>query len=350
MEEYQAAAQGLGDGARSAASVLADSASEGAASISAAANDAVGSVSDAAAAAASSTSSALSSSPSSSSSSFWGTSSSWWPASAEEGGLFGSLNTVFARMAFVFLLLVGFYLLGNLGVAVLGWYTRPDKNPVLVSGMLNGASAVDITQNPAETSAILVSRSNNATTGAEFSWSLWLFLNPPLPKSATEEAAFSTIFTKGSGTFDPKTGVNSSNGPGMYVRSDASGACELGVAMDTTSRSVPDWIRVPNMPLQKWVHVLVRLENMQLQVYVNAAVAASHTLSAVPRQNYYDVHVCPNGGFSGSLSTLRYFDHAVSALRMRTLLAAGPSTAPTTATTDASKAGGNYTYLSDFWY
>lgn len=264
-------------------------------------------------------------------------------------GLFGSLNTVFARIAFVFLLLVGFYFLGSLGVAFLGWYTRPDRSPMLIPGMLNGVSAVDITQDPAKTSAILVSRSNNESTGAEFSWSVWLNLNPQLPTDANKNP-FSCIFTKGSGAFDPDTGVNSSNGPGLYVRTDPTGACELGVAMDTTTRNVPDWIRVPNMPLEKWVHVLIRLENMQLQVYVNSSVVASHTLSAVPRQNFYDLHVCPNKGFAGSLSNLRYYDHAISVIRMRALLASGPNTAPSTVAVDASKASGTYTYLSDAWY
>lgn len=273
------------------------------------------------------------------------------------GSMFGSLNTVFARLAFLFLLLIGFYLLGSGGVALLGWWTRPDRNPVLVSGRLSGRSDVTISQDPKKTSAVLVSRSNDASTGAEFSWAVWLFLDPPAAdgtKSAgggRDPSAFWTVFVKGSGEPDAKTSVNSSNGPGMYVRTDAAtGATELGVAMDTMARAVPDWIRVPNMPLRKWVHVVVRLKNMRLQVYVNAAVAASHTLSAFARQNYYAVHVCPNGGFPGELADLRYFDHAVSALRMRALLATGPNTDASTAATDASKAGGSYTYLSDHWY
>lgn len=286
-------------------------------------------------------------------------SSSWWSSSdyGSGGSMFGSLNTVFARLAFLFLLLIGFYLLGSAGVALLGWWTRPDRNPVLVAGRLSGRSEVTISQDPKKTSAVLVSRSNDASTGAEFSWAVWLFLDPPAPDASgggsggRDPSAFGTVFVKGSGEPDAKTQVNSSNGPGMYVRTDATtGATELGVAMDTMANAVPDWIRVPNMPLRKWVHVVVRLKNMRLQVYVNASVAASHTLSAFARQNYYALHVCPNGGFPGELADLRYFDHAVSALRMRALLATGPDTAPSTAATDASKAGGSYTYLSDHWY
>jgi hypothetical protein len=269
------------------------------------------------------------------------------------GSMFGSLNTVFARLAFLFLLLIAFYLLGSAGVALLGWWTRPDRNPVLISGRLSGRSEVTISQDPKKTSAVLVSRSNDGSSGAEFSWAVWLFLDPPAVDAGggRDPAAYGTVFVKGSGAPDAKTQVNSSNGPGMYVRTDAAtGATELGVAMDTMANAVPDWIRVPNMPLRKWVHVVVRLKNMRLQVYVNAAVAASHTLSAFARQNYYAVHVCPNLGFPGELADLRYFDHAVSALRLRALLSTGPNTAASTAATDASKAGGSYTYLSDHWY
>jgi hypothetical protein len=309
------------------------------------------------AAAAAATGSSTSSSSSSSSTGIGGFFSSWFGASSsssEDGGIgssvFGSLNTVFARVAFVFLLVICFYLLGSLGVAVIGHQTRPTRSPILIKGLLPGNSAVDISQDPKKTSAILVQRSNNENGGAEFTWAVWLFVQPPDVVNGNN-GKYSAIFTKGSGDWSATTGTNSSNGPGMYVRTVAStGATELMVAMDTTARAVADEVKVMNLPIHKWVHVVVLLQNTQLQVYVNAALAATHTLAAAPRQNFYNVAVNPNGGFGGALSDLRYFDHAINVLQMRSLLASGPNTAPSTAVADASKAGGTYTYLSDLWY
>lgn len=283
-----------------------------------------------------------------SSSSFF---SSWFGGSGGGDGssVFGSLNTVFARVAFVFLLVICMYLLGSFGVALIGLQTRPSRNPILIKGLLPGGSSVDISQDPKKTSAILVQRSNNADGGAEFSWAVWLFIDPNQDKSSAGK--YSPIFIKGSGDWTGSSGTNSSNGPGMYVRTDgAKGTTELMVAMDTTARAVADEVKVQNLPIQKWVHVVLQLKNTQLQVYVNATLAATHTLVAAPRQNYYTIHVCPNGGFGGALSDLRYFDHAIDVLQMRSLLASGPNTAPSTATADASKAGGTYTYLSELWY
>lgn len=292
-------------------------------------------------------------SSSSSSSGSGGFFSSWFgpsSSSSEDGSVFGSLNTVFARVAFVFLLVICFYLLGSFGVAVIGLQTRPTRSPILIKGLLPGGSAVNISQDPKKTSAILVQRSNNESGGAEFTWAVWLFVDPNQSKSNAANT-YSAIFVKGSGDWNATTGTNSSNGPGMYVRTSATtGATELLVAMDTTARAVADEVKVANLPIQKWVHVVVLLQNTQLQVYINAALAATHTLAAAPRQNFYNLMVCPNGGFGGSLSDLRYFDHAIDVLQMRSLLSSGPNTAPSTAVADASKAGGTYTYLSDLWY
>ena len=265
---------------------------------------------------------------------------------ASPANLFGSMNSLFARFAFVLLLVVVFFVLGNLAVAFLGWYTTPTASPYIVRGLLSGSSALVVTQDPAKTSSILVSRSTDQASGAEFSWSVWLNLNPP----ADADTPYHAIFIKGQGNFDGATGVSNSNGPGMYTRYTTDGACELMVAMDTASNAAPDHIVLPNMPREKWVHVLVRLQNTQVQVYVNASIAANHTLAAAPRQNWYDIHVCPNKGFTGHLSDLRYFDRALSIFQIRNLLWSGPSTAPSTAATSATLAGGNHSYLSNLWY
>jgi hypothetical protein len=70
-------------------------------------------------------------------------------------------------------------------------------------------------------------------------------------------------------------------------------------------------VKIPNFPMNKWVHVVIRDTNNALDVYVNGALAKRHILTSVPKQNYGNVYVASNGGFAGNLSDLRYFNYAL---------------------------------------
>ena len=65
-------------------------------------------------------------------------------------------------------------------------------------------------------------------------------------------------------------------------------------------------IEVPNIPINKWVNVIIRCHTTTLDVYINGTLARSIELSGVPKQNYGDVYVAMNGGFDGYISNLWY--------------------------------------------
>lgn len=273
-----------------------------------------------------------------------------------EIGSFFDLNGILAKVAFLFLLLFLFVVLLKLSINLIGYYMQPKSNPYVVKGLLNGGSSVDISQNPANPSAVPIPRSNDVGKGAEFTWSLWLFVDQQLPSATGSQSApntntkWSSVFVKGEGEYDPVTGINACNGPGMYVATDNKGVTTVRVAMDTIGGSTPDIIDIPNLPQKKWVHVAVRLQNTVVDVYVNGVIATRTVLRSAPKQNYYDVHVCPNGGFSGSLSDLRYFSSALTVFGVNNIVTFGPNTSSSSLTTDAKAVGGNYTYLSNMWY
>ena len=47
-------------------------------------------------------------------------------------------------------------------------------------------------------------------------------------------------------------------------------------------------------------------------------------MSGVPKQNYGDVYVAMNGGFSGYMSDLRYFNYGLGTTEIQRIVAAGP--------------------------
>jgi hypothetical protein len=79
------------------------------------------------------------------------------------------------------------------------------------------------------------------------------------------------------------------------------------------------------MPLNKWVNVIIRLENTTLDVYINGTIVKRHILSGVPKQNYGDVYVTMNGGFNGNLSNLRYWNYALDVGEIQSIINSGPN-------------------------
>jgi hypothetical protein len=255
---------------------------------------------------------------------------------------FLDLNGTVAKLAFLLLVLFGFMALLRIGIGLVGYFTQNSRNPYVIKGLLNGGSHVVISQDPAIPNSVPIPRSNDAKKGAEFTWSTWLFIDQ------AKSPEFGPVFIKGEGEFD-SSGIRTVNGPGMYLRTDTS--TTLRVVMDTVG-GTNEIIDVPNMPQQKWVHVAVRLQNTVLAIYVNGVIAKQITLGSAPAQNYYDVHVFPNKGVSGSsaLSDLRYYDSALSVFGINNVVIFGPNKKQSSLTTSAGAVGGNYTYLSNQWY
>jgi hypothetical protein len=106
---------------------------------------------------------------------------------------------------------------------------------------------------------------------------------------------------------------------------------------------------INDIPLQKWVHVAIRMENSVIDVYVNGTVSARLSLSNVPKQNYADILLFQNGGFSGNISNLRYFDKALNVFEINSIIKKGPNMNASAQQKGISLMS-NYDYLSSIWY
>jgi len=73
-----------------------------------------------------------------------------------------------------------------------------------------------------------------------------------------------------------------------------------------------------------------------------------HMLAGVPKQNYGDVYVSMNGGFSGNTSDLRYFEKALSTSQIQSILDKGPNKKLLSGATQGD--GNTNKYLSTRWY
>lgn len=264
-------------------------------------------------------------------------------------------NSLLAKFAFIVIVLIVFMFLLKIFMTLLGHFMSPSSNPYIVKGSLNGNEKIVITQDPSKDSTVSVLKSNDKHRGLEFTWSIWLFLNE------NDNTSYQNVFVKGVERF--KDGeVNLVNGPGLYIKKDVNAnANEINahIFMDHIGGKEVvkgdydegrDEIKVESIPIKKWVHLAIRMQNTVLDVYVNGTIAKRHNMDRVPKQNFYDIIACANGGFQGKISNLRYYSHALNVFELNNIVMFGPNTTPSDVSIDSQASTGNYSYLSNIWY
>ena len=111
------------------------------------------------------------------------------------------------------------------------------------------------------------------------------------------------------------------NAPGLYIAPNTNA---LVVVMNTFN-DIEERVTIDDIPLNKWICVQIRVENHQLDTYINGKLTKRLIMKGVPKQNYGNVHVGMNGGFSGYLSDLRYFNYGLGTSEIQSIVDSGPN-------------------------
>ena len=248
-------------------------------------------------------------------------------------------NSLVAKFAFLLLVFFVFILLFRFGLSLVTWLATPSESPKLINGMIDAKQAMTFVQDPSSNGAVTIYRSNNATDGIEFTWSVWFFIDD----LQYMQGQYKTIFYKGNNNIGTN-GLNfPNNAPGLYI---APYTNSLVVIMNTYD-VINEEIMIPDIPMNKWVNVIIRCQNTTLDIYINGIITRSIHLLGVPKQNYGDVYVAMNGGFSGNISNLWYYNYALGTAAIQNIVANGPNTKLISSNITVTKPTD---YLSLRWY
>lgn len=263
---------------------------------------------------------------------------------SELSALYTSSNII-ARLTFLLLILFVFILLLRIGTSIITWAFSHSTSPILLDGMINSKQMVQIPQNPAVSGAIPILRSVNDDFGIGFTWSVWINIDDFTYK----EKEYKHVFHKGNDNINlstPPIGMNlPNNSPGLYIAPDKN---DLVVVMNTFD-SITEEVRVKDIPLNKWVCVIIRVnEQKQMDVYINGNLTRRHILPSIPKQNYGDVYVSMNGGFSGNTASLRYYAYPIGTNEIQSLVSAGPNTKMISS--GGQMNGDSMDYLATRWF
>ena len=239
-------------------------------------------------------------------------------------------NTLIAKITFLIFILFIFIIILRLGISALTYFLAPSDSPHLFDGMKDGTVAEQFIQDPMASNAKTIYRSMNQTDGLEFTWSVWLFINGNGPQ--LDDNKYKHIFHKGD---DPpgisvgniyatdKPGViYPNNGPGLYIQKNSN---NLMVIMNTYSE-IDEEVIIEDVPLNKWMNVIIICKDRTLNVYINGVITQSVILNGVPKQNYGNVWIGAGGGFPGYISNLWYYNYALGTAQITDLAKKGPNT------------------------
>jgi hypothetical protein len=228
-------------------------------------------------------------------------------------------NSLVAKFAFLLAVIFGFIVLLKFGLYLVTYFLSPSRSPHLIDGMVDAKNALIFPQDPSgNNGGVTIYRSVNENDGIEFTWSVWIYIN----SLQYLQDQYRNIFYKGNSNL-ATTGLNfPNNAPGLYLAPNSN---NLLVIMNTFN-VINEEILIPDIPLNKWLNIIVRCQNNTLDVYINGTIARSLTLSSVPKQNYGDVYVGMNGGFDGYISNLWYYNYALGTAAIQNISNWGPNT------------------------
>ena len=272
-------------------------------------------------------------------------------ASSQRFNQFLSSNNNVTKFAFIILVVIIFIALYHLGVYILDLLLGPKQEVYLTKEINDANQYLVIKQDPHDKGAITINRSENKRKGIEFTWSVWLYIKPT---DTTTTRDLLHVFHKGNSDFNEEyddinlynfqSGMNwPNNAPGLYIDWKKN---QFVIVMNTYE-NILETIYVPDIPLNKWVNVIIRCQSNILDAYINGSVVKRFELTDVPKQNYGNVFVTANGGFSGYTSELRYFAYALSPGKIMKIARTPPNK---TNNSMSSYMTNNPPYLSLRWY
>ncbi len=115
---------------------------------------------------------------------------------------------------------------------------------------------------------------------------------------------------------EPKTILSRSSDNGPPSPLISLGAFEndvtthLAVYGTNSSTAQHQQCRVKNIPLQKWVNIIVSLYGRSLDIYIDGKLVRTCVLNNTVKTTNGDIQLCPDGGFSGWISNVKFWGKA----------------------------------------
>ena len=204
------------------------------------------------------------------------------------------------------------------------------NSPWILQESKNAKNSLVITQDPKNENSITLYRSDNSSSGAEFTYSFWFVIE----NLEYKYGEWKHMFHKGNKSSKPN------KAPGVFLHPEKN---SIRIYMNTLQK-IKEYVDIDDIPMKKWVHMAIVLKGKYLDIYVNGYLRKRHELSGVVKQNFGDLWINLFGGFEGYMCKMRYFRYAVEYDEIESIVRAGPSDSA------CGDSGDKPPYLDDNWW
>jgi hypothetical protein len=244
------------------------------------------------------------------------------PPKLDEGGGWGSM--AFSVLGGVLLLYIG-YLFFN-------YIQRWNGKPGIVSPFgTGGEGSGDKTPAPVDgkTRTIIPSGEAPSSGGADWGLQYWMYISDWNYKFGTDKDIVKRIVPNNPSITAPRIFLSPSDNT-LNVRISVFPTDGAAGAATPTASSTGDSFTcsVENVPLQSWFSVSVTCFQRNLDVYINGRLVKSCVLPGVPKPAVGDIILGDNGGFSGSVCNLNWYNSMLAPENAKGFHAKGTQCAP----------------------
>jgi len=170
-----------------------------------------------------------------------------------------------------------------------------------------------------------LAQSPSGTSSSNFAYSIWFYVNDwnyryGEPKVIYARMGSPSISGSGSGSNAVTAIIDMQPCPAVFldpISNNLNVALSVwpGIATDTSTEgttATTHLCTVPNVPIQKWVNLLISVYGRSLDIYLDGKLVKTCVLPGVANINYNsNVYVTPNGGFSGWTSKFQYYPNSI---------------------------------------
>ena len=179
------------------------------------------------------------------------------------------------------------------------WQKRQQKaedEPVLLCPISNASDKVKI-----DAATLRYSRKN---TGVQFTLSTWIYISDWNMVANNKNRQIVRWMDKTGGlnlSIDSMKNSIHCSWKSKYISAKNRGSNDYFNSMT-----------VDNIPLQKWLNVVVILDGRYLDLFINGKLYKSKLLDVPPTIAQRKMDLCPSGGFPGFISNVKYFNRALN--------------------------------------
>jgi gas vesicle protein len=240
---------------------------------------------------------------------------------------FMQANSAISKFVAVVISILVFYMLFNLGIHIMSRFLMPTTDAKVLDGLAPSNKQIVVYADPNVSGSIPILRSINQGQGLEFTWDFWFFVN-----DVSTITGYGLIFSKGLAQSNIPLLNTALLGvcPGAYINKDGNNHAQLIVAVSTLidpslNNTGVEKLTIQDIPLGKWVHCAIRVQNISVDIYVNGVLAQRKNLLTLPQQNYYDTYIGSPNSFDGYVSSLNYYAYALNYDQIQSDYIKGPN-------------------------